>query len=78
MLRPSRLEEEIPIAPDSATAIGDYRRQISDIVHRRDPRMLVIVGPCSIHDPVSAREYWEKLVPVAKSVSQSALVVMRV
>jgi 3-deoxy-7-phosphoheptulonate synthase len=78
LLRPSRLEEEIPIAPESATAIRDYRRQISDIVHGRDPRLLVIVGPCSIHDPVSAREYCEKLVPVAKSVSQSALVVMRV
>lgn len=78
LIAPSRLEQEVPIGAEAAAAIWDYRRQISDIVHGRDSRLLLIVGPCSIHDPVSANEYAEKLVPVAKFVSQSVLVVMRV
>ena len=78
LVAPCILEEEIPVSSVAAAGVGEARRQIAEIVHGRDPRLLLIVGPCSIHDPDAANEYAERLLPVAKSVSNRALVVMRV
>ena len=78
LVAPCVLEEEIPVSAAAAAEVGEARRQIAEIVHGRDPRLLLIVGPCSIHDPDAANEYAERLLPVAKSVSNRALVVMRV
>jgi 3-deoxy-7-phosphoheptulonate synthase len=78
LVAPCVLEEEIPVSAAAAAGVGEARRQIAEIVHGRDPRLLLIVGPCSIHDPDAANEYAERLLPVAKSVSNRALVVMRV
>ena len=65
-------------AGTEAAGVGEARRQIAEIVHGRDSRLLLIVGPCSIPAPDAANEYAERLLPVAKSVSNRALVVMRV
>ena len=78
LVAPRILEEEIPVTATSAERVDKARRQIGEIVHGRDPRLLLIVGPCSIHDPEAANEYAERLLPVAQSVSNRALVVMRV
>jgi 3-deoxy-7-phosphoheptulonate synthase len=78
LIAPSLLEREVQIGAEAATAIREHRRQISEIVHGRDPRLLFIVGPCSIHDPESANEYADRLLPVAKAVSESVMVVMRI
>ena len=78
LVAPCILEEEIPVSGDAATGVREARKQISEIVHGRDPRWLLIVGPCSIHDPGAANEYADRLLSVAKSVSDRVLVVMRV
>ena len=53
------------------------RRAIQDILSEKDDRLLVMVGPCSIHDPVTALEYAQRLRPLAKELNQDLLVVMR-
>lgn len=78
LVAPRILEEEIPVTATSAERVDEARRQIGEIVHGRDPRLLLIVGPCSIHDLDAAGEYAERLIPVAQSVANRALVVMRV
>ncbi|MDX8377166.1 MAG: 3-deoxy-7-phosphoheptulonate synthase [Mariprofundales bacterium] len=64
---------------DSAAKTTFYARQsIRDILEKRDKRLLVIVGPCSIHDPQSALEYAHKLHAICSSVDDALLLVMRV
>ena len=53
------------------------RKNIQNILGMRDDRLLVMVGPCSIHDPVTAIEYAEKLHFVAKELEDDLLIVMR-
>lgn len=78
LLSPAILEEDLPLAESGAALVHEGRRGISDILHGRDDRVLAIVGPCSIHEPAAAREYAEKLKPVADSLARDLLVVMRV
>ncbi len=54
------------------------RNQVSDILAGRDPRLLVVVGPCSIHDTKAAREYATLLKPLMEDLAQSLCIVMRV
>lgn len=58
--------------------IADSRRTISDIIAGRDPRLLVVCGPCSIHDPETALEYARRFKALAAEVSDSLYLVMRV
>ena len=78
LISPAILAEEIPQTPSAETFVRDTRRQIVDIVQGRDQRLLIITGPCSIHDPVAALEYAERLRPIADRVAEQALLVMRV
>lgn len=61
LIPPSILIEELPVTPAIATTVRSARAQAARIVRRRpgdeDDRLLVIVGPCSIHDPTAALEY---------------------
>lgn len=58
--------------------IGDTRRTIHDIMQGEDDRLLVIIGPCSIHDPAAAIEYARRLAPVREQYKDTLEVVMRV
>ena len=78
LIAPAILEEEIPIGAGAVETISAARRTVADIVHGRDPRLLAIVGPCSVHDPVAVREYAARLAPLAASVAERVCVVMRV
>jgi 3-deoxy-7-phosphoheptulonate synthase len=53
------------------------RRAIQNILTEKDDRLLVMVGPCSIHDPVAAIEYAQRLKPLAAELEKDILVVMR-
>ena len=53
------------------------RRAIQDILSERDDRLLVMVGPCSIHDPETAVEYAGRLKPLAAELNKDLLIVMR-
>jgi len=69
---------EFPSNDGAASLVHHTRRTVSNIFHGKDDRLLVICGPCSIHDPKAAREYAAKLKEVAARVSDDILVVMRV
>ena len=75
---PAELIDELPLAPAQSSLVFNARQQASDIIAGRDRRLLVIVGPCSIHDAEAAREYAARLKEQADAWASSLLVVMRV
>ena len=69
---------KLPISEAAADLVETTRHQIADLVHDRDKRLLVIIGPCSIHDPQAALEYAQRLLPLRKKYEKELLIVMRV
>lgn len=69
---------ELPITAEASELVHQTRHEISDLVHGKDNRLLVIVGPCSIHDPKAALEYAQRLLPLRKKYEKELLIVMRV
>lgn len=78
LLTPKALKAEFPLPENLRQQIENSRKTISDIIHRRDPRQLIVIGPCSIHDPAAAIEYGKKLKQLAEKVSDKLYIVMRV
>jgi 3-deoxy-7-phosphoheptulonate synthase len=78
VLPPVFLEEEMPMTETASATVHQARTEISDILHGKDHRLLVIVGPCSIHDTKAAREYAERLKVVMRELSADLRIVMRV
>jgi len=78
LIPPAILMEELPLTEKSSATVAEGRLQAANIVHGRDDRLLVVVGPCSIHDPAAAREYADRLHALADDLSEDLLVVMRV
>jgi 3-deoxy-7-phosphoheptulonate synthase len=75
---PNRLKAELPISEKAAATVAESRRAIEKILRKEDRRLLVIVGPCSIHDDKAAIEYAEKLNGLRQKVEETLLVIMRV
>ena len=75
---PIDLLETLPITDNVSSLVYGTRNQISSILHGKDDRVLVVCGPCSIHDPESAREYAHKLKEQYDALSKNLLIVMRV
>ena len=78
MLPPVFLDEELPISERASSTVFQARNQVSDILAGRDPRLLVVVGPCSIHDAAAARDYAAQLKPLIAELADSLCIVMRV
>lgn len=78
LLPPAILIEEIPESPELQERIAAYRDAIRAVFSGKSDRLVVVVGPCSIHDPAAAMEYATRLKPVADRLSDDLLVVMRV
>src|SRR6266567_6225435 len=78
VLPPAFLEEELPITEAASATIFNARNEITDILAKRDPRLLVLVGPCSIHDTRAAREYATLLKTAIEEFSSDLRIVMRV
>jgi 3-deoxy-7-phosphoheptulonate synthase len=78
VLPPVFLEEDLPISEDSTATIFNARTDISAILNGRDSRLLVLVGPCSIHDTKAAREYAVLLKSAIKEFYADLRIVMRV
>lgn len=75
---PRTIKTKLPITDQAAALVVETREAIRNILHGRDrDRLLVIVGPCSIHDPEAAYEYAAKLKPVADALRDRLLIVMR-
>jgi 3-deoxy-7-phosphoheptulonate synthase len=75
---PAVIEQELPETEAAASIVYSTRREISEILHGRDQRLLVVVGPCSIHDAEAAREYARLLQGTIGELSKELLIVMRV
>ena len=78
VLPPVFLEEELPETENASSTVYHARKAICDILSGRDHRLLVIVGPCSIHDTQAAREYARRLRVSLEEFSRDLLLVMRV
>jgi 3-deoxy-7-phosphoheptulonate synthase len=77
LIPPACLLEELPLPIDVQESIMNWREEVCDILHGRSDRILVVVGPCSIHDPVAALEYARRLLPLHRHHSKDLLIVMR-
>ena len=77
LIPPAILHEEMPVTEQVSELVFAKRVEIADVIHGRDTRLVAIVGPCSIHDPVAALAYAEKLKVLADTVASKILVVMR-
>ena len=75
---PCELHEKFPITEMAAQTVYDTRQKVHNILSGRDDRMLVVIGPCSIHDAEAARDYATKLKPLIDKHHEDLLVVMRV
>jgi 3-deoxy-7-phosphoheptulonate synthase len=78
MPSPAEIKARVPMTERAAESVLAGRRALMDILDRKDPRMFVIVGPCSIHDPVAGLDYARRLRALADEVRETTLVVMRV
>lgn len=77
LVPPACVIEELPVTPDVYDTISNTRAAVSKILHGKDDRLVVVVGPCSIHDVTAAMEYAERLKKVADELSGDLLIIMR-
>ena len=75
---PAQVQDELPLSAAAAETTLAARREIQEILGNRDGRLLVIVGPCSIHDPAAALDYAAKLAPLRQQLAGQLAIVMRV
>jgi 3-deoxy-7-phosphoheptulonate synthase len=78
LLPPVFLEEELPLTEQASSTVFETRNEICNILHGDDPRLIVVVGPCSIHDTKAAREYAGLLKGAIAEFSKELRIVMRV
>jgi 3-deoxy-7-phosphoheptulonate synthase len=77
LIPPAILLEELPLEAAEAEFVSCHRRAVGDVITGRDRRLLVVVGPCSIHDPASGIEYAERLKGAIERYADELLIVMR-
>ena len=78
LITPAELKRKIPLTDKARETVTEGRKAIEDILSGKDHRILVVVGPCSIHDLKAAHEYAHRLKALAEKLSDTLLVVMRV
>ena len=78
MPTPEAVKARVPLSPTAAETVSRGRATVRDILDRKDHRLFVVVGPCSIHDPRAALEYAGRLVRLAERVRDTLYVIMRV
>ena len=78
LITPATLHEELPISESASTLVAETRDRIRNILRHEDSRLLVVVGPCSIHDVHAAYEYADRLLPLRRELEDDLEIVMRV
>ena len=78
LITPAQIKEQLPAGDSQLALVEKTRQEAKSILRGEDDRMLVIVGPCSIHDPVSALEYARQLAVLSQELADRYLIVMRV
>jgi len=77
LITPRDLKRKLPVTEDIANSVIRNRAIVRDILDRKDKRQMIVVGPCSIHDPAAAIEYGKRLRGLADKVSDTLFLVMR-
>ena len=77
LMTPALLQERVPVRDETLAFVETSRVAIVDVLHGRDDRLVVVVGPCSIHDHDQALEYGHRLKGVADELQRDLLIVMR-
>jgi len=78
LITPQRLRDELPLPEAGRVFVQQARNVISDIIHKKDSRLLIISGPCSVHDVDAAKEYARELKKLHDQYKDSLYIVMRV
>ncbi len=78
LITPEELKNQFPLSADDENEIATARNTIANILQGRDHRLLVVCGPCSIHDPDAALDYARRLKTLAADLSDQLYIVMRV
>lgn len=78
LVPPGKLLAELPSPPEVTRRVAQAREEVRAIIQGRDPRLLLVVGPCSIHDPVAAMEFARRLVALRERTADTLCVLMRV
>jgi 3-deoxy-7-phosphoheptulonate synthase len=78
IIAPSDLKQVFPLSLESATFVNTSRNAIKSILHGEDKRLMVVVGPCSIHDPIAAIDYARRLAKLAQELQDQVFIIMRV
>ena len=78
LITPALLHERLPVSEPAQALVEQVRGEIADVLHGRDDRLVVVVGPCSIHDHAQALEYAARLKPLADELRGELVTVMRV
>ncbi|WP_346798726.1 3-deoxy-7-phosphoheptulonate synthase [Halomonas sp. Bachu 37] len=78
LITPESLKDAVPLTATAERSVIEGRRTIQNILEGKDPRLLVVVGPCSIHDVEAALDYARRLKQLAEEVKESLYIVMRV
>ena len=77
LITPEKLKEQLPVTATVRASVEGARERVNAVLSGEDHRLLAVVGPCSIHDPVAAKEYGQRLADLAASVDDEILIVMR-
>ncbi|MGH3436365.1 MAG: 3-deoxy-7-phosphoheptulonate synthase [Sciscionella sp.] len=78
LITPALLAEELPLTAAATEVVTQGRTEAAAILDGSDDRLLIVVGPCSVHDPAAALDYAQRLAPLAAELSGTVRVVMRV
>ncbi|ACY59784.1 phospho-2-dehydro-3-deoxyheptonate aldolase, tyr-sensitive [Yersinia pestis D106004] len=78
LITPEELKNQFPLSENDQYSIERARKTIADIIQGRDPRLLVVCGPCSIHDVDAALDYARRLKKLSVELDDSLYIVMRV
>ena len=78
LITPAQIKEQLPVSRSQMETVLRGREQARAIIRGEDDRLLVVVGPCSIHDSAAALDYAEKLAALSREVADRIFVIMRV
>jgi len=78
LISPAILMEDFPLPEEGSATVAQGRREVAEILSGQDDRLLIVVGPCSIHDPAAGLEYAERLAACQREFAADLCIVMRV
>ena len=74
---PRKIKEELPMTESANRTVVEGRTVVNNILNQQDPRLLVVVGPCSLHDPKAALDYAQRLAELSRELGDRMFIVMR-